>query len=158
MDRDKLKARFSYWLEALRLKGHWDVTLRFVEDASFTKTGDFKVDPDDKKAVLLLNAKNPKYENLEEVIIHELMHLKLYPLDQVTEGLIDAHYEQGSDEHRFAYGQFMLTLEQTVAELTKCYLRAFGEDKKLSYGRVDAQQGFNALYEGLKPYGDDTEK
>ncbi len=158
MDKEKVKERFTFWLETLRLKDNWDVTLKFIEDAAFKKTGDFKVDPDDKKAVLLLNAQNPKHENLEEVIVHELMHLKLYPLDQVTEGLIDAHYEKGSDAYRFAYGQFMRTLEQTVAELTKCYLRAFGDDTTMSYGRVDSQEGYNALFDGLKPYNQDKEE
>jgi len=157
VDNKQLEARFLFWVDALRLTGHWDVQLRFVEDETFTKTGDFKVDPDDKKAVLLLNATNPTHENLEEVIVHELMHLKLYPLDQVTENLINAHYTKGSSAHRFAYGQFMLTLEQTVAELTKCYLLAFGENKALSYGRVNKHKGFNALYDGLKPYGDDSD-
>ena len=53
-----------------------------------------------KKAILLLNGANPKQENLEEVIVHELLHLKLYPLDQVTESLITANYEEGSAAYR----------------------------------------------------------
>ena len=124
--------------------------LRFVEDPSWPKTGDFKIDCDDKKAILLLNAANPKEENPEEVIVHELMHLKMYPLDQVTESLITSHFDEGTGAYEFAYRQFFLALEQTVEELTKCFLLEFGEDRELSYGRCDRKRSFNELYDGLK--------
>lgn len=99
----------------------------------------------------MLNLLNPKQENLEEVIVHELMHLKLYPLDQLTEGLIDAHYERETLAHDAIYTQFMIMLEQTVEELAKCYLGAFGENKNLSFGRCRTMKSFNELYDGLKP-------
>ena len=155
MNQDQLHACFNYWIEKLRLKNSWDIKLECVNDESFNKTGDFKVDPDDKKAILLINVLNPKHENLEEVIVHELMHLKLYPLDQVTETLIESHYQQGTKSYDFAYTQFMTNLEQTVAELTKCFLLEFGENKHLSYGRVKTTKSFNALYENLKAYNFD---
>ena len=41
------------------------------------------------------------------------------------------------------------TLEQTVEELTKCFLFEFGENKELSYGRCNKEKSFNELYEGL---------
>ncbi|MFW5838827.1 MAG: hypothetical protein ACOCU1_02690 [Bacillota bacterium] len=47
----------------------------------------------------------------------------------------------------------MTSLEQTVEELTKCFLLKHGENKTLSYGRVKNTKGFNALYDGLKSYG-----
>ena len=59
-----------------------------VDDPNFHKSGDIKIDCDDRKAVLMLNIRDPKQENAEEVIVHELMHLKMYPLDQVTESLL----------------------------------------------------------------------
>ena len=63
---------FEAWLTRLRLNNHWDVRLELVDDEKFLKTGDFQIDPDDRKAVLKLNAINPKQENIEEVIIQEL--------------------------------------------------------------------------------------
>lgn len=42
-----------------------------------------------------------------------------------------------------------MTLEQTVEELTKCFLLEFGENKQLSYGRCDKRKSFNDLYDGL---------
>lgn len=155
MDKQILEKQFEFWVSQLRLKNQWDISLEFINDKDFGKTGDFKVDPDDKKAVLLLNANNPHKLNLEEVIVHELFHLKLYPLDQITEALIESHYTEGTSEHTFVYTQFMTSLEQTVEELTKCFLLKHGEDKTLSYGRVKSTKGYNALYDSLKPYGYD---
>ena len=76
------------YIKKLRITPEWDIKLDLVEDPAWPKTGDFKIDCDDRKAILLLNVINPKQENMEEVIIHELMHIKMYPLDQVTESLI----------------------------------------------------------------------
>ena len=99
--------------------------------------------------ILLLNVGNPKQENLEEVLVHELMHIKLYPLDQVTEALIVSHYPEGSPARDFAYRQFFCALEQTVEELAKCFLLEFGENRELSFGRCRGMKSFDELYQGL---------
>ena len=117
---------------------------------SWSKTGDFRIDCDDRKAVLQLNAANPKQENLEEVILHELMHIKMYPLDQVTESLIVNAFKEGTPAQDFAYQQFFTALEQTVEELAKCFLLEFGEEREFSYGRCSGMKSFNDLYDGLK--------
>ena len=150
MDREKLQALFAKYVQKLRITPAWDVKLELVDDPAWTKSGDFKIDCVDRKAILLLNVNNPRQENPEEVIVHELMHLKLYPLDQVTESLILSHYREGSPESDFAYTQFFVALEQTVEELTKCFLLEFGEDRELSFGRCAGKKSFNELYEGLK--------
>lgn len=150
MDRAKTQALFEKWCRKLRIVPGWDVLLEFVEDPDWRKTGDFKIDCDDRKAVLMLNTVNPKQENVEEVIVHELLHLKMYPLDQVTEALIVSNFREGTPEWDFAYHQFFTALEQTVEELTKCYLLEFGENKELSYGRCKNMRSFNDLYDGLK--------
>ena len=51
---------FDRWCKKLRLTPDWDVRLEWVDDPDWRKTGDFKVDCDDKKAILLLNRANPK--------------------------------------------------------------------------------------------------
>ena len=150
MDRAEVQRLFDRYCKKLRIVPAWDVKLEFVEDPTWRKTGDFRIDCDDKKAVLLLNAANPKQENLEEVIVHQLMHLKMYPLDQVTESLIVNTFEEGSPASNFAYQQFFTTLEQTVEELTKCFLLEFGENRELSYGRCKQMKSFNDLYDGLR--------
>ena len=149
MDKQAISALFDKYIRKLRITPAWDIRLEFVEDPTWPKTGDFKIDCDDRKAILLLNIVNPKQENLEEVIIHELMHIKMYPLDQVTESLITNCFEDGSAASKFAYQQFFTTLEQTVEELAKCFLLEYGENKELSYGRCSRGKSFNDLYEGL---------
>ena len=150
MDRAEVQRFFDKYCKKLRIVPAWDVKLEFVEDPTWRKTGDFRIDCDDKKALFLLNAVNPKQENMEEVIVHELMHLKMYPLDQVTESLIVNTFEEGSPASNFAYQQFFTTLEQTVEELTKCFLLEFGENRELSYGRCKQMKSFNDLYDGLR--------
>ena len=150
MEKEKLNELFEKWCKKLRIFPAWDVKLEFVDDPEWRKTGDFKIDCDDRKAILLLNTGNPKQENLEEVIVHELMHLKMYPLDQVTESLIMNTFEEGSAASNFAYQQFFCALEQTVEEMAKCFLLEFGENKNLSYGRCSGMKSFDELYEGLK--------
>lgn len=150
MDRQQIQTLFEAWCRKLRIVPAWDVRLEFVEDTAWRKTGDIKIDCDDRKAIVLLNAANPKQENPEEVIVHELLHLKLYPLDQVTESLISSHFEENSAEWNFAYTQFFNALEQTVEELAKCYLLEFGENRELSFGRCRGLKSYDELFDGLK--------
>ena len=150
MERAEITVLFEKYIKKLRITPAWDVRLEFVEDPAWQKTGDFRIDCDDRKAILLLNVINPKQENIEEVIVHELMHIKMYPLDQVTESLIANCFEEGTVASNFAYQQFFSALEQTVEELAKCFLYEFGENKEYSYGRCRNGKSFNDLYEGLK--------
>lgn len=150
IDEEKILKLFDYWCKKLRVYAYWDVKLEFVTDPQWRKTGDLKIDCDDKKAIVFINSVNPKQENLEEVIVHELFHLKMYPLDQVTESLITANFMEGIPEYEFAYTQFFMALEQTVEELTKCFLLEFGDNRTLSYGRCKNIKSYNELYDGLK--------
>ena len=147
--KEELIFIFEKYCKKLRITPPWDIRLEFVEDTNWRKTGDFKIDCTDQKAILLLNIANPKQENLEEVIVHELMHIKMYPLDQMTESLITSNFEEGTPGYNLAYTQFFSTLEQTVEELTKCFLFEFGDNKELSYGRCRKEKSFHELYEGL---------
>ena len=149
MEREKLTSLFEKYCRKLRITPAWDVKLELIDDPAWTKTGDFRIDCDDRKAVLMLNINNPRQENPEEVIVHELMHIKMYPLDQVTESLIVNSFEEGSAASSFAYQQFFTALEQTVEELTKCFLLEFGDNKEFSYGRCSKSKSFNDLYDGL---------
>ena len=145
INKEEVQALFDKWVKKLRLVPSWDIRLEWVEDPAWRKTGDFKIDCDDRKAVILLNGVNPKQENMEEVLVHELMHLKLYPLDQETEALITSNFEEGTSGYNFAYHGFFTTLEQTVEELTKCFLLEFGENKDLSFGRCKKMKSFTEL-------------
>jgi hypothetical protein len=123
------------WQHILRLRD-WNVQLQIVE-TKWRKSGDIKIDLEDKKAVLLIN-QNPKSENAEELVVHELLHLKLYGMDQMIEDLLTAVYGKNENDPKreFAYTQFMILLESTVEDLTKGYLTTIGSKKTLSFGRL----------------------
>ncbi len=144
-----INERFEYWCKKLRISPQWDIKLEMVDDPDWHKNGDFKIDPTDRKAVLMLSA-NPKQENMDEVIVHELMHIKMYPLDQVCESLITSNFEEGTPAWNFAYREFFENLEVTVEELAKCFLLEFGENKEFSFGRCKTHKSFDELYDGLQ--------
>lgn len=96
---------------------------------------------DDKTAVLMINNYNPKQTNLEEVIIHELIHLKLWGMDQMIEELLESVFgkDENDPKYNFAYNKFMVLLESTVEDLTKGFLTTGGENKEISFGRLEKQ-------------------
>ncbi|RST93156.1 hypothetical protein CBF36_07815 [Vagococcus bubulae] len=149
MNKNEAILILDKWIGILRIKNQWDVELILVNDDKFNKTGDIKIDITDKKALIYLNKQNPRNENIEEVIVHELLHLKLYPLDQLTETLITNHYDENTPAFQMIYEQFMVSLEITVEELTKCFLGKMGENTELSFGRVKEMKSFNELFDGL---------
>ncbi len=150
MVEKELNRLFDKWIDILRIKNNWDIKLELVKDIDFKKTGDIKIDIEDKKAIVYINILDPKYENLEETIVHELLHLKFYPLDQFTENLILANYKEGSKAQNTLYYNFFTSLEMTVEEMTKCFMLALGDNKDLSFGRTNNRRSFWELYDGLK--------
>jgi len=133
--RDEAVEILARWQPILRL-ADWDIDLRLVT-GSWRKSGDVKVDLDDRKAVLLLNAA-PRSENAEETIVHELVHLRLYALDQMLVQLLDAVFGSDAAEPRreFAETSFMTLLESTTEDLAKALLAASGNRAPRSFGRL----------------------
>lgn len=135
---DKIQELVQKWQDILRLRD-WDIQVRIVE-TEWRKSGDIKMDMDDKKAVMLINS-NPKSTNLEELVVHELLHLKIWGMDQMLEGLIISVFGADDNDPRkeFAMCQFFTLLESTVEDLTKGYLAANGVKEGLSFGRLEKQ-------------------
>ena len=133
--RDEAGVILARWQPILRL-ADWDIDLRLVTGA-WRKSGDVKVDLDDRKAVLLLNAE-PRSENLEETIVHELIHVRLYAMDQMLVTLLDSVFGTGADDPKreFAETQFMTLLESTTEDLAKALLSASASTAPLSFGRL----------------------
>jgi hypothetical protein len=90
--------------------------------------------------VLLLRAGQAP-EHLEEVVVHELIHLRLYALDQMLVQLLDAVFGADADDAKreFAETQFMTLLESTTEDLAKAILAASGSPTPLSFERLRAQ-------------------
>ncbi|MDR0288007.1 MAG: hypothetical protein LBI03_09940 [Clostridiales bacterium] len=138
-NEDELFNFLKKWQELLRLKD-WDIKLELVTK-EWRKTGDVKIDQADKTAILLINNYNPKQTNIETVIIHELVHIKLWGMDQMIESLLQCVY--GNDENdskfSFAYTQFMELLEKTTQDLTKGYTELGADNKDISFGRIQKE-------------------
>jgi len=134
-----LQTYLDKWQDLLRLRD-WDIKLELVTKP-WRKTGDVKIDADNKAAILLINTFNPKRTNLEAVIVHELLHIKLWGMDQMIETLLHCVYGEDETDPKFsfAYDQFMGLLELTVEDLTKGYTELGADDKTASYGRIQNQ-------------------
>jgi len=115
-----VEKHLSGWQGTLCLRD-WDITIKIVRKP-WRKSGDIQADLENKKAVILINQK-PKCKDIEEIVVHELLHIKLYGLDQMIEDLINLLYSKRKTKKRqFAWNQFMFQLETTVDDLTKGYL------------------------------------
>lgn len=138
LDEDEVAEYLNKWQNILRLRD-WDMKTKIVK-SKWRKSGDIKIDLEDKKAVLLLNH-IPKCKNLEELIVHELLHLKLYGMDQMIEDLLSIVYgnKEKNPKREFASTQHMVLLESTVEDLTKGYLTATRSQEPLSFGRLQKQ-------------------
>jgi hypothetical protein len=135
IDVYRLEELIKKWQNILRLRD-WDIKLKIVE-TEWRKSGDIKIDMDDKKAVMLIND-NPKSTNLEELVVHELLHLKLWGMDQMIEGFIIQTFGEDDNDVKkeFAMNQFFTLLESTVEDLAKAFLKANGCEEELSFGRL----------------------
>jgi hypothetical protein len=133
---EEISKLLSKWQAILRLRD-WDIQVRIVK-TKWRKSGDIKIDMDDKKAVMLINNK-PKTTNLEELVIHELLHLKLYGMDQMLENLLVSVFGDDGDDpkRKFAMHQFFILLESTVEDLTKGFLTAAETEENLCFGRLE---------------------
>ena len=130
-----IEKHLDRWQDILRLRD-WDIVVKIVR-SKWRKSGDVKIDLEDKKAVLLINHA-PKCTNLEELVIHELLHVKLYVMDQMLEDLLSIVYgaKDNDPKREFAYTQFMMALESTIEDLTKGYLSVAGNRESLCFGRL----------------------
>jgi hypothetical protein len=83
----------------------------------------------------------PKSTNLEELVVHELLHLKLWGMDQMLEGLIISVFgeDENDPKRQFAMRQFFTLLESTVEDLVKGYLAASSVKESLIFGRLEKQ-------------------
>jgi len=126
------------WQSILRLTD-WDIKT-VVVNQPWRKSGDIKIDADNRMAALMVHGSVPE-NHLEEVVVHELLHLKLWGMDQLIEESINLLY--GSDKEdpkrEFAYGTFMLELESTVEDLAKALITSDSGKRDFWFKRVDRQ-------------------
>ncbi|MCD4771014.1 hypothetical protein K8R30_01190 [archaeon] len=117
----KLETLLKIWQKRLLLD-NWNLSIEIIEfkRKDYKQSGDIKVFPRKKKAIVLLT-KDP-FRNEESVLVHELMHLILWDYDIFNEKLI-----LGKSETKLkgSHGKYMKKLESTVDHLTKAFLKEY---------------------------------
>ncbi len=126
------------WQDILRLRD-WDIKPVIVR-LKWRKSGDIKIDRDNRMAAVMIHESTDPV-HLEEVVVHELLHLKLYGMDQLLEETINILFgpDDSDPKKEFAMNMFFLELESTVEDLTKALLTASSNRKDFWFKRVDKQ-------------------
>jgi len=138
-DMNEAQKFLDKWQEILRLRD-WEIRL-FEVEKEWRKTGDIKIDENDRQAILMINNYNPKHTTLEPLIVHELLHLKLWGMDQMIESMMKMAFGQDESDpkYQFAFSKFMEVLEPTVEDLARSFIELGGDSNELSFGRVQQQ-------------------
>ncbi len=126
------------WQPLLSLSD-WDIRPLVVQK-DWRKSGDVKIDESNKMAAVMIRSDlDPAY--LEQIVVHELLHIKLWGLDMMIEESLNALFgEEDSEGKRyFAQGQFMRELEATTQDLTRALLEASGFKEQYLFNRVQKQ-------------------
>lgn len=139
IDKSKEDICLRKWQKILRLEDY-DIKLMLV-DKAWRKSGDIKIDDSNQQAILMLNNFNPTISNYEEVIIHELLHLRLWGMDQMIESLINSLYgeDENDPKREVVYDEFMHKLESATQNLTKAFVQLGAENKELPFSYVEKQ-------------------
>lgn len=127
------------WMPLLSLSD-WDIRPVVVRK-EWRKSGDIKIDEANRMAALMVRL-NLDPAHLEEIVVHELLHIKLWGLDQMIEESHDALFgkeESEEGKRNFARGQFMQELETTTQDLTRALLDASGFEGNYLFKRVQKQ-------------------
>ena len=134
----KTESMIDRWSGILRLQD-WDIRHTVVQQ-EWRKRGDIKIDTSNRMAVLMVHHEVDD-SFIEELVVHELLHLKLYDMDQMIEELINLVYgtDEGEPRREFAWSRFMEALESTTEDLTKALLAASGSPGELNFDRVMKQ-------------------
>ncbi len=134
----KAEAMIQRWSGILRLQD-WDIRHTVVQ-RDWRKRGDIKIDTSNRMAVLMVHHEMDA-SFLEELVIHELLHLKLRDMDRMIEELINLVYGTDAEDPRreFAWSRFMEALESTTEDLTKALMAASGSPGELNFDRVMKQ-------------------
>ncbi len=138
INEEQIGQLLTKWQEIMRLKD-WDIKAVLVKQ-SWRKSGDIKIDVSNQMAAVLIHESVPQSQ-LEEVIVHELLHLRLYGMDQLLEETIQILFgaDDADPKKQFAMNTFFLELESTVENLTKAMLTAHGKQTDFWFNRVDKQ-------------------
>jgi Zn-dependent peptidase ImmA (M78 family) len=116
----ELENLLKFWQKQLLLD-KWDLSIEIVEFArkDYPQNGDIRVEKDENRAVILISNKPIKDE--EYIIVHELVHLILYDLDNYCENLV---LKESTKKLVDYYNRYNENLENTVDHLARAYIDA----------------------------------
>lgn len=118
-----MEALVQQWQGLLGLSD-WTIRLQLVTFKRPFQSGDIKVDPVHKTALLLLS--DTPFRNEEETIVHELVHVVLWPLDTAAMDLVEVVGPEHSPAREFARSAVFRALEPVAEQLTRALLRTRG--------------------------------
>lgn len=133
------------WQTLLGL-GDWTIRLERVKFRRPWQSGDVKVDPVHRSALLLL-ADEP-FRDEEETIVHELVHVVLWPLDMVAMDLTEVTGPEGSAAREFARSAVFRALEPVTEQLTRALLAARGHRARPVWEALEAEAAGRAEFMG----------
>lgn len=112
LTKQQLEMMLLKWKKKL-LMDDWDISLKIVdfERKDFRQSGDFIANPSQKKAEILLTYA-PWRGDEEYTLVHEMIHILMYNLDQFLEN-------SASSKNREEY---LNKLEETVHKITQIIL------------------------------------
>lgn len=122
-----LEAVLRHWQSVMGLT-EWTIRLELVKFKRAFQSGDVKINPVHKTALLLLS--DAPFRDEEETIVHELVHVVLWPLDMAAMDLVETVGPDGSSAREFARSAVFRALEPVAEQLTVALLRAKGHHGK----------------------------
>jgi hypothetical protein len=138
IDQNGIKSCIDKWKQPFSLSD-WDIRPVVVEPP-WRKSGDVKIDESNRMAALMVRSDlEPSF--LEEVVVHELLHIKLWGLDQMLEGALNALFGEDLEEGKrtFAQDRFMDQLETVTQDITRAIMSASGHEGEYMFDRVQRQ-------------------
>ncbi len=99
----------------------WKIDVKIVtfnRADGYPQQGDFRTSHSKNKATILVGI--VLKSSVEEIVVHELVHLMLWPIDQKTIAIIK---KLPRAKQKKAEGDFLGKLEKVVAQITKSFLR-----------------------------------
>lgn len=123
------------WKPVLGLED-WSIRVELVDFAREWQSGDVKVD-DVEKSALVLMSRHP-FRNEERVLVHELVHVMLWPLDQAAMDLAGTA-PPGSRERELAEALVFRALEPVTEQVTAALFRASGRKLDSTWAALEEE-------------------
>ncbi|GAH03742.1 unnamed protein product [marine sediment metagenome] len=126
IDKNKISKLVTKWRDILRLY-NWDMRYIVVDTLKIeSEYGNLLIEPDILRATLQI-LKTCPIEDLENFVIHELVHVRLHPLTAYCDDFLEEFF--GIRERTILRKQLKAKEENIVENLAKTLLEMNNEEK-----------------------------